>query len=102
MKIAKDLPIIVLGDFNQDFNQYSFEYPHENRFPTFIPHEGETVASRFGFQNGYSLAQKIHPTTAYATIDGFLTKNIKSVSLLSKPFDQNNATSDHSAIYVKV
>ncbi|AYV76791.1 MAG: hypothetical protein Barrevirus1_13 [Barrevirus sp.] len=103
MGVTKDLPIIVLGDFNQDFNKYTFEYPHEYRFPTFVPHEGTTVASRYGFQNGYTLAQKIYQTTDFnATIDGFLIKNIKNVSLLSKPFDQNNATSDHSAIYVKV
>jgi endonuclease/exonuclease/phosphatase family metal-dependent hydrolase len=103
MKVTKTLPIIVIGDFNQDFNKYSIEYQHEYRFPTFVPHEGTTVADRYGFQNGYNVAKQIHPTTGYGTtIDGFLTKNITDVTLVSKEYDSKNVTSDHSIVYVRV
>lgn len=103
MGITTDLPTIVIGDFNQDFNKNTIQYPHTYRFPTFEQHEGETVASKYGFENGYSLAKRIHPTTGHnATIDGFLTKNIKNVTLLSKAYDPGNSTSDHSAVYAKL
>jgi len=96
------MPIVVIGDFNQDFNKYGIEYQHQYRFPTFIPHQGSTVASDFGFQNGYSVAGKINSTTIHgATIDGFLVKNITKAELLSKPFDHANSTSDHSSVFVK-
>lgn len=120
MKVSTDLPTTVIGDFNQDFNKNSIQFAHEYRFDRFTPETQQpgdwstqtnllqqasstSIASRFGFQNGYILAKTIHPTTNYgATIDGFLTKNVSDVTLVSKPYDTKTSTSDHSAVYAKL
>ena len=102
MKV-KELPIVIGGDFNQDFNKYSIEYTHEYRFPTFIPHEGETVAKRYKFENGYTIAGKIHPTAERGiSIDGFLFKGITKATLISDAYNPENATSDHGMVVMKV
>jgi len=104
-KVLSDIPTVVIGDFNQDFNKNAFEYDHKYRFPTFVPHDSKegTVATDFGFENGYSLAKKIHWTCGYdVAIDGFLTKNIKRAKLLSRAYDATHATSDHAPVYVRV
>ena len=102
--LESNIPIVVLGDFNPNFKESSsIEYKHKYRFPIFEKDESETIAGKYGFDSAYNVAKKIHSTYKDGrTIDGCLIKNVVKATIVSENYNPAKATSDHSAVYVKV